>query len=59
MAWPEGGKRLPLWDAIYNGDTVAAQKLLVTAAGAAQVNTPHGVRSLEGAVFAQKTSTLS
>ncbi|KAG6595987.1 2-5A-dependent ribonuclease-like [Phytophthora cinnamomi] len=43
MPWPEGGKRLPLWDAIYHGDTVAAQKLLVTPAGAAQVNTPHGL----------------
>ncbi|KAF4038758.1 Ankyrin repeats (3 copies) [Phytophthora infestans] len=43
MSWPEGGKRLPLWDAIYNGDVVAAQKLLVTKAGADQVNTPHGL----------------
>ncbi|KAF4038737.1 Ankyrin repeats (3 copies) [Phytophthora infestans] len=43
MSWPEGGKRLPLWDAIYNGDAVAAQKLLVTKAGADQVNTPHGL----------------
>ncbi|KUF86162.1 Ankyrin-3 [Phytophthora nicotianae] len=43
MSWPEGGKRLPLWDAIYNGDTVAAQKLLVTKSGAAQVNAPHGL----------------
>ncbi|KAG7386262.1 hypothetical protein PHYPSEUDO_000476 [Phytophthora pseudosyringae] len=43
MPWPEGGKRLPLWDAIYSGDIVAAQKLLVTKAGAAQVNAPHGL----------------
>uniref|UniRef100_H3HDG6 Uncharacterized protein n=1 Tax=Phytophthora ramorum TaxID=164328 RepID=H3HDG6_PHYRM len=43
MSWPEGGKRLPLWDAIYNGDIVAAQKLLGTKAGAAQVNAPHGL----------------
>lgn len=46
-SWPEGGKRLPLWDAIYNGDVVAVQKLLVTKAGAAQVNTPHGVSSAD------------
>ncbi|KAF1782172.1 hypothetical protein GQ600_20382 [Phytophthora cactorum] len=44
MSWPEGGKRLPLWDAIYSGDIVAAQTLLVTKTGAAQVNAPHGVR---------------
>ncbi|POM65169.1 Hypothetical protein PHPALM_19160 [Phytophthora palmivora] len=42
MSWPEGGKRLPLWDAIYNGDIVAAQKILVTKAGITQVNAPHG-----------------
>ncbi|KAG6954410.1 hypothetical protein JG687_00009695 [Phytophthora cactorum] len=42
MSWPEGGKRLPLWDAIYSGDIVAAQTLLVTKTGAAQVNAPHG-----------------
>ncbi|KAL3660439.1 hypothetical protein V7S43_014592 [Phytophthora oleae] len=42
-SWPEGGKRLPLWDAIYNGEVVAAQKLLVTKDGAAQVNAPHGL----------------
>ncbi|POM72097.1 Ankyrin repeat domain containing hypothetical protein [Phytophthora palmivora] len=50
MSWPEGGKRLPLWDAIYNGDIVAAQKILVTKAGVAQVNAPHGQTSVHVAV---------
>ncbi|OWZ05379.1 hypothetical protein PHMEG_00022538 [Phytophthora megakarya] len=50
MTWPEGGKRLPLWDAIYNGDIVVAQKLLVTKDGAAQVNVPYGQTSVHVAV---------
>jgi hypothetical protein len=54
MAWPEGGKRLPLWDAVYDGDVVAAQKLLVTKAGAAQVNVPHGVSVNAGSLCSDR-----
>lgn len=45
---PEFGenKRVPLWDAVYAQDGAAVQKLLATASGAQQVNTPNGVANL-------------
>lgn len=43
--WPELGKRLALWEAVYHGQEAKVQKLLSSPNGIQQVNIPHGVRS--------------
>lgn len=42
--WPEYGKKLALWEAVYHGQDVKVQKLLSSPIGIQQVNIPHGVR---------------
>ncbi|TMW55683.1 hypothetical protein Poli38472_010565 [Pythium oligandrum] len=41
--WPEYGKRLELWEAVYKQDLSKVQRLLATPLGIRQVNVPHGM----------------
>ncbi|GLE09167.1 hypothetical protein PINS_up020758 [Pythium insidiosum] len=40
--WPEYGKRLPLWEAVYRQDSFAVHKLLSAPTASQHVNEPHG-----------------